>query len=227
MALHEGGHSSRPWFPSLLASRLAPGTAAPPRAGWCRHSARPGSDEPDAPTRSTLHAPRSTLVLPALVYLAGFCLLTYPLIRAFPSAFFADEGDGLQNVWNLWWVNLALTRLHTSPWWTPLLHYPGGVSLVGQTLNPFDGFVAVALLPWLSLVETYNAIVVFSFVMGGVTAFWLARALGGAYWSSLVGGALFTFANYHFAHAQGHLQLVALEWLPLFLLCWQRLLVAP
>ncbi|HEX5501538.1 MAG TPA: hypothetical protein VFW96_02880, partial [Thermomicrobiales bacterium] len=47
------------------------------------------------------------------------------------------------------------------------------------------------------------------------------------YWSSLVGGALFTFANYHFAHAQGHLQLVALEWLPLFLLCWQRLLVAP
>ncbi|HET8627490.1 MAG TPA: hypothetical protein VFL91_08725, partial [Thermomicrobiales bacterium] len=178
-------------------------------------------------SRPTAHGLLPTFLLPVLVYFAGFCLLTYPLIRAFPRAFFADAGDGLQNVWNIWWVDLALTRLHASPWWTPLLHYPGGVSLVGQTLNPFDGFVGVALLPWLSLVETYNAIVVFSFVMGGVTAFWLARALGGAHWSSLVGGALFTFANYHFAHAQGHLQLVALEWLPLFLLCWRRLLVAP
>ena len=28
---------------------------------------------------------------------------------------------------------------------------------------------------------------------------------------------MFTFSQYHFAHAEGHLQLVALEWIPLFI----------
>jgi hypothetical protein len=169
----------------------------------------------------------AALLAPALAYFAGFCLLTYPLIRSFRLALFADEGDGLQNYWNLWWVDTALTRLHQTPWFTPLLHYPGGVSLVGQTLNPFNGLVGVGLLRWLSLAETYNVIVICSFVIGGLTTFWLARACGGAWWSSLIAGGIFTFANYHFAHAQGHLQLVSLEWLPLFLLGWLRLLERP
>ncbi|HEY7976398.1 MAG TPA: hypothetical protein VID72_13705, partial [Ktedonobacterales bacterium] len=185
-----------------------------------------------APTTRRVLAPAlarvwAVLIAPTLAYFAGFCLLTYPLIWSFGSALFADDGDGLQNYWNLWWVDTALTRLHQSPWFTPLLHYPGGVSLVGQTLNPFNGFAGVVLLRWLSLAETYNAIVIFSFVMGGLTTFWLARACGGAWWSSLIAGGIFTFANYHFAHAQGHLQLVSLEWLPLFLLCWLCLLERP
>jgi hypothetical protein len=167
------------------------------------------------------------LIAPTLAYFAGFCLLTYPLIWSFRSALFADEYDGLQNYWNLWWVDTAITRLHQSPWFTPFLHAPGGVSLLGQTLNPFNGFAGVVLLRWLSLAETYNSIVIFSFVMGGLTTFWLARACGGTWWSSLIAGGIFTFANYHFAHAQGHLQLVSLEWLPLFLFCWLHLLERP
>jgi hypothetical protein len=41
--------------------------------------------------------------------------------------------------------------------------------------------------------------------MGGLTAFWLAYSLTGAYWGSWVGGAVFTFSQYHFMHADGHL----------------------
>src|SRR5689334_13458761 len=71
------------------------------------------------------------LIAPTLAYFAGFCLLTYPLIWSFRSALFADEYDGLQNYWNLWWVDTAITRLHQSPWFTPFLHHPYGVSLLG------------------------------------------------------------------------------------------------
>ena len=47
------------------------------------------------------------------------------------------------------------------------------------------------------------------------------------YWSSLVAGYIFTFSSYHFAHGEGHLGLVALEWIPLFLLLWYQLLAKP
>ena len=44
---------------------------------------------------------------------------------------------------------------------------------------------------------------------------------------SLVGGGVFTFSSFHVAHASSHLQLVALEWIPLFLLCWMRFCETP
>src|SRR4030042_6248184 len=108
-------------------------------------------------------------IFPILLYLIMFCILTYPLIFKFPTHFFADTGDGLQNVWNIWWVNKAVTQLHQSPWYTTYLHYPHGTSLLGHTLNPFTGFLGIFLLKFLSLIETHNVIVLFSFVIGGVT----------------------------------------------------------
>jgi hypothetical protein len=167
------------------------------------------------------------LLAPASVYLVLFCALTYPLIASFSTRFFTNSGDGLQNVWNLWWTNRALTVLHTSPWFTPYLHYPSGVSLIGHTLNPFNGLLAVALLPFMTLIQAHNVIVVLSFVMGGVGAFWLCHTVCRQYWPSVTGGAVFTFSQYHFAHAEGHLQLVSLEWLPVFALLWHRLLGRP
>jgi hypothetical protein len=167
------------------------------------------------------------LVLPAVVYVIVFWLLTYPLLGSFSTEFFTNAGDGLQNVWNLWWVDRAVSVLHTSPWFTSYLYYPSGVSLVGHTLNPFNGFMAIALLRFLSLVEAHNVIVVFSFVLSGVTGFWLAYQFCRRYWPSIVGGAIFTFSEYHFAHADGHLQLISLEWIPLFALAWYALLRKP
>jgi hypothetical protein len=49
-----------------------------------------------------------------------------------------------------------------------------------------------------------------------------------SYWGGLLAGAVFTFSSFHFTHAElGHLQLVSLEWLPLFLLCWYLLITKP
>jgi hypothetical protein len=143
------------------------------------------------------------------------------------SSFFADMGDGLQSVWNIWWLNTAVTELHTSPWYTTYLNFPQGTSLLSHTLNPFNGFLAIFLLPFFTLIETYNLIVVFSFVMGGYTSFLLARSVTRSYGGSLLAGFIFTFSPYHFAHAQGHLQLVSLEWIPLFILLFRQLLLQP
>ena len=166
-------------------------------------------------------------LLPAALYFALFCLLTYPLITMFSTRLFGDLGDGVQNYWNLWWMNKSIVQMHAPFWKTPYLHYPYGTTLLGHTLNPFNGFMAIPMLRFLTLLQAYNVIVVFSFVMGGVTAFWLAYYITRAYWPSFLGGCVFTFSAFHFAHAEGHMQLVSLEWLPLFSLLWYMLVEKP
>ena len=159
---------------------------------------------------------------PAGLYLAIFFLLNPHLLSTLSTHYWFGGADGYQNNWNLWWVNHVLTESGGNPWFTQFLHHPGGTTLLGHTLNPFNGLLAIILLPFFSMVEAYNLIVVFSFVAGGVTAFWLCRAMTGSYAGSVVGGAVFTFSSYHYMHGDGHLQLTALEWLPLFVLCWIR-----
>lgn len=174
---------------------------------------------PDTTTRQSIW---QWLAAPAALYLALFFALEPHLLSSFSSAFYFGGADGYQNIWNLWWVNKAVRELHALPWNTTYLHHPAGTTLVGHTLNPFNGLLAIPLLPVLSMVRTYNTIVVFSFMATGVTAFLLCRYLTSSYSGSLLGGALFTFSSFHFMHADGHLQLTALQWVPLFVLCWMR-----
>jgi len=165
--------------------------------------------------------------IPMAVYLAFFTLYAWTWMSHFNTHFFTDQGDGFQNVWNMWWVNKSVTQLHQLPWHTTYLHAPYGTTLIGQTLNPLNGFVAIFLLKVFSLVQAFNIMVVFSFVFGGVTAFWLCHYFSRKYVASLVGGFIFTFSSYHFAHAIGHMQLVSLEFIPLFILMWWKLLTKP
>lgn len=164
---------------------------------------------------------------PILLYFIAFCLLTFPLILKFSSHFFTDIGDGLQNIWNIWWVNKSVTELNQMPLFTTYLHFPHGTSLLAHTLNPFNGLMGIFLLKVFSLTQTFNFLVLFSFAVGGLTAFLLAFHICRSYLGSLIAGFIFTFSNYHFAHAEGHMQLVSLEWIPLFLLFWLMLIKKP
>jgi hypothetical protein len=168
-----------------------------------------------------------SVVLPLAVYATALIVLQPATLRRFWTRLFADEGDGLQCYWNLWWVDLAVTRLHQWPWFTDRLHYPHGTTLIGHTLHPLSGFLAIALQRIVPLAQAYNLLVIQSFVLGGLAMFWLARAWGASWAGALFGGAVYTFSEFHFAHATGHLQLASIEWIALFLLAWTRLLARP
>jgi hypothetical protein len=167
-------------------------------------------------------------ILPSALYALIYYLFSFPLWHSFSTHFFCGQEDGYQNIWNLWWVNKAVTELHQSPWYTTWLHYPTGTTLIAHTLAPFNGFVGIVLFKLgMSLNQVYNSIVIFSFVMTGVTTFWLAWRVTGSYIGSLFAGAAFTFCHFHFAHAQNHLQMVTLEWLPLAVLAVYEMLTRP
>jgi len=166
-------------------------------------------------------------LIPLVVYFLVFCALSYPLITKFSTHFLIDDGDGFLNVWNIWWINKAVTELHQNPWTTTYLQFPHGTSLLGHTMIPFKGFMAIPLLRIFPFIQTFNICVIFAFVVGGLTAFWLAYTLSRSYAGSLVAGFIFTFCSYHFAHAAGHLNLASIEWIPLFVLAWYILMTRP
>jgi hypothetical protein len=191
------------------------------------------ADAPSAPPRPVGDRPSwrragRDVAAPIGVYLAVYLLL-YPSVRdGFSSRFALDAHDGYQNVWNVWWVRHSLVDLHTSPYFTHALHWPTGVTLVPQTMSPLNGLVGIVLQAvGLDLVHTVNTIVVASFVATGLTTYWLLRHLRASVSVALLGGGLFTFSSFHAAHAIGHLQLISLELLPLFVLAWLRFLDRP
>ena len=157
---------------------------------------------------------RWTPVVVAGGYLLLTLVLLWPAAPHFTTHLIGDGGDTYQFAWNLWWTRHALVDLHTTPFLTQALHHPGGVSLWLHTLSPWNGLLSIPLQAVFSLEVTYNLIVVLSFVLSGLGAFYLARHLTGGTAGPFVAGLVYTFSSYHFAHALGHLNLVACQWLP-------------
>jgi hypothetical protein len=173
---------------------------------------------------------RSTITdsfIPAIIYTFSIVLLTFPACLHWSTDFFCNNGDGLQNEWNLWWIRKAIIDLHQSPWFTTWLHAPRGTTLIGHTLNPINGVIGIPLSLLFSPVQVFNLIVIGSFVFSGVTAFWLARHIVKQYVPALLGGFAFAFTGYRFAHAREHMQLISTEFIPRVLLAWLRILEKP
>ncbi|MEZ4769114.1 MAG: hypothetical protein R2844_11910 [Caldilineales bacterium] len=151
--------------------------------------------------------------------------MTWPLARQRGSAIPGDGFDGWQNLWNLWWMREAWLVRHISPYFTDILFAPTGADLRFQTMAPFNGFMFMNVQTAFGLIPAFNGAVLFSFVVGGYGAFLLAvyalRRRAGrrtVLAAGFIAGIIFAFSPYHFAHTLGHLQLIALQWIPFYVL---------
>jgi hypothetical protein len=163
-------------------------------------------------------------------YLALAIAMTWPLAREFGRAIPGDGFDGWQNYWNLWWVKTALIDLRTNPLFTDLLFYPTGVSLLFHTLNAFNGILSLPVQLAFGLFPAYNAVVVFSFAIGGFGAYLLVLQTLGAprgRLAAFAAGVIFSFSPFHFAHLLGHMQVISLEWIPFYAVYLLRIVRAP
>jgi hypothetical protein len=145
-------------------------------------------------------------------------------------------------------MKVALIEHVRWPFSTDLLYYPTGVNLYFHTLNTFNGLLTLPIQLAAGLLPAYNTVVLFSFAVGGYGAYLLAlQALRGEWsgyadgsddggsvvpapgaasrhahlweWAAaFVAGLVYTFAPFHFAHLLGHMQVVALQWIPFYLL---------
>jgi hypothetical protein len=152
-------------------------------------------------------------------YVVLTLVMTWPAAIRFSTDIIGVDRDAWQNVWNLWWFKRALFEEMVNPYFTAYLHHPHGVSLWFHTLTPFNGLLGLPLLSVFTVAQTYNILVFFSLVSTGLTTYLLARYLTGSVWAAWVAGLVMTFSPYHLSRALGHLNLLSIEWMPLYVLC--------
>ena len=165
-----------------------------------------------------------------LLVLAGFTILTFFMTLPLPlelTTRVPGGGDAWQHIWNLWWVKDALLN-GQNPYYTDLLYYPDGVNLYFHTLVLTAGLIGIPLqLLGLSLITTYNLIILSSFVLSGYSMFLLCYYLTSHKRAAFVGGIIFAFAPYHFAHVYGHMNLISIQWMPFYVLLLLKAIDAP
>lgn len=173
-------------------------------------------------------------VPPWLLVLVAYLIVTLLILApTLPTFHVAVPGgpvaqfDGWQNVWGVWWVSYALSQF-TNPFVTQMLFYPDGVDLVGQTLAPSNGLLVLPITALFGPVAGYNAAVVLAFVLTGVGGYALAFACTRHHGAAFVGGAILTFGPFHMTKVwDGQLELIALQWIPFYVLFLLRTINPP
>lgn len=129
-------------------------------------------------------------------------------------------GDGYLLPQSFWWFKKAITSFQ-NPFFTDYIFYPKGTSLAFQG-STFSNFLLT--LP-ISLTFGVNAAVnsayILSFFLSGYFAFLLALELTGNKYAAIVAGIVYGFNPFR-SRGVGHLNIVTLQWLPLYLLMLKR-----
>jgi hypothetical protein len=178
---------------------------------------------PDTPVNTPVTATRRWQKWgPHLLVLVLYSLITLYFLQPLIARFFTDVpfgGDSWIFYWDLWWVKKALTELGTNPFYTTYVNYPGGASLNSHTLAFLDGVIAIPL-QWLgmSLAGAYNSLVLFGYIFSAYGMFLLADYLVKNKWAAFVAGLIFGFSPFHFAHLNGQLNFVSIQWMPFYVL---------
>ena len=158
-----------------------------------------------------------------LLVLALYFILTLTMLFPFSvlrigSSLIGGGGDAWQGLWNLWWVKQSLFSL-ANPFKTNYVFYPNGADLYIHSLSPAAGFLSIPLQTTIGLIATYNCLVILSFVLGGYGAYRLSYYITSNKMASFFSGLVFGFSSYHLlVRAFGHLNLVTIQWIPIYVL---------
>jgi len=158
-----------------------------------------------------------------LLYVALTFVFTFPLVSFFGTHHVGeDAGDARTYLWNMWWVDKALTELHTNPFETDFIFYPLGIGLSLHTLGFSQGLEFILLKSLLGDVAAANAILMVSFVASALGMYALARYLGAPALGAFLAGMAFAFCPYRLARLAGHYDLLGTEWIPLYTLVFLK-----
>ena len=151
-----------------------------------------------------------------LIVYAGLALLiTWPLAANLSTTLPGASGDTLLHYWNGWATKQAMIA-GQSPFFTKLIFYPGGVSLITHNMAWFQ------ILPWLLLerfidgITAYNLTLLFSLTLCGGAAFLLVYKLTKDIKASFLAGLIYMAWPFRLSQLD-HPNLLATQWIPIFM----------
>ena len=150
-------------------------------------------------------------------YLLVSLFLTWPLIIRFTTSIYGHAGDNLGGVWGLWWVRNA-SLFGAKPSFCPIIGFPFGTHM-GLPTDALSYLFDRFLLLFTNEVIVYNIETLLSFILSGVTMYYLVRYLTKDRRAALFGGFAYLIVPYHAFHAMfigGGI--MAVQWMPLYML---------
>ena len=163
------------------------------------------------------HERRRTAAAAAL-FVALTLIATYPIARAPASYAFFNHSDAQLNMYILAWDAHAIARDPRHLFDANIFAPERRTLAYSETLL---GYLPIAgPILWLggSPALAFNAVLLFSFAASGFAMYLLTRCLTGRHGPALVGGIVYAFLPYRFAHIP-QIQLESMEWMPLAFLC--------
>jgi hypothetical protein len=152
----------------------------------------------------------------------GYILLTaiffYPCLWTFNSHLIGPPEDNMQFFWNFWYAYNKVLHGIENLGFTNYIYYPEGGSLSYHSWSFYNVAIAIPLRAVFNPVTTYNLIILQSFPLAGIGAFLFVRYLVGDSLLAFLGGFIFAFSPYHFAHAQHHVNIGSIQFIPFFVL---------
>ena len=118
--------------------------------------------------------------LPVLLsYLLCSLVFTYPLVLHLTTHVPGEvEGDVPVYIWNLWWMQQALSE-GISPLFCDYIFAPYGASLAFHAFVFLKAFIAIPLQWFCTAWTAYNMLILATFALAGWGMFLLARHLTG------------------------------------------------
>jgi hypothetical protein len=155
--------------------------------------------------------------LAVLLAYAGVAVgTTWPLAARASTHLLAGSWDNLFHYWNEWWVQQALAT-GQSPFYTPYLFHPTGLSLVYSNFAWLNIVAGLALKPWVGGLAAHNLSLLVNLALCGFAAFLLIRDVTGNGLAAFLGGLIYQCWPFRLSQL-GHPNLVSTQWIPLFLL---------
>jgi hypothetical protein len=181
--------------------------------------AEPGQGSTQAPP----HPADTRYYRDLIAAVSSFLLVAAALLgRGLPgcgNCYLGCESDPPLLMWFLRWWPYAITH-RLNPLHTDLIWAPRGFNLAWAAIIPLPVWVSIPLQQSFGLIGSYNILVMLALATAATAAYALCRRITGAFWPSIVGGAIFGFSPYMLGQSLGHLH--TLEVFPIPLACWRR-----
>jgi hypothetical protein len=154
------------------------------------------------------------------VYIILTLVMTWPLVGQLNTHLPGPGDDLLVHYWNGWWVKRVLTQ-GGDLFRTDLLFYPTGVSLLYHNISWYNIALWLPLEPLVGGIAAFNLVYLLNLFLCAVGMYILARYLTRSTGGAFIAGLVYAFWPYRLFEID-HPNLIATQWLPLFLFYMMR-----
>ncbi len=141
-----------------------------------------------------------------------------PHLSTLQTSLIGPPEDNMQSYWNFWYGHRVIVDGIGSLKYTDMIYYPQGTLLFYHSLSFYNLFLSIPLSQVWGFVASYNMLIMHSFVLAGLGAFFLVRYLTKNSLFAIVAGFLYGFSPFHFAQALHHINISSLQFVPFFIL---------